>query len=175
MATGSVLLPALCWTPPDGSTGNVAPAAQRVKGTQATNALHALIWAFDGAGSVIEQLYCSFVLPANYSSGGSLLILGTINSVTGNVAVIQATLGAVTPADVDTPFEHAFSAAATVSITANTTEARRLLNGTITLNMDSAAAGGLVTIRLFRDPTNASDTHTSDFELWAAEFQYTTT
>jgi hypothetical protein len=114
-------------------------------------------------------------MPGDYASGGSLKLLGTINSTTGNVAFMQATLSATTPADADTFLEHAFSAAATVSITANATEARRLLTGTITLNMDSAAAGDLITIRLLRDPANGSDTHTSDFEFLAAEFSYTTT
>jgi hypothetical protein len=112
-------------------------------------------------------------MPNNYSSGGSLVVTGMINSTTGNVARMQAQVSAITPADADTPLEHAFSTAATVDITANTTEARRLLSGTITLNMDSAAAGDLVTIRLFRDPADGSDTHTSDFEFTGAEFQYT--
>ncbi len=174
MATGYIELPALCWTPPDGSTNNVAPAAQRLKGSQ-TNAIHTLVWAFDGAGSAIEQLYATFTLPGDYASGGSLKVQGTINSTTGNVAFMQAAVSATTPADADTPLEHAFSTAATVSITANTTEARRLLEGTITLSMDSAAAGDLVTIRLLRDPANGSDTHTTDFEMWSCEFSYTTT
>lgn len=173
MATGYISLPAPVWTPPDGSTNNVPPAMRRLKGSQ-TNAVHALVWAFDGAGSSIEQLYCSFTLPGDYASGGALKVQGTINSTTGNVAVMQASVSASTPADADTPLEHAFSTAATVSITANTTEARRLLEGSITLNMDSAAAGDLVTIRLFRDPTNGSDTHTSDIEVWCCEFAYTT-
>lgn len=174
MATASILLPADVWNPPDGSTNNIAPALQRLKGTQ-TNAWHGLVLAFDGAGSVPEQVYRNFILPANYASGGSLKIQGMINSTTGNVAFMQATVSSITPADADTILEHAFSAAATVSITANTTEARRLLEGTITLNMDSAAAGDHITIRLFRDPSNGSDTHTSDFEFLGAEFTYTTT
>lgn len=174
MATGYVVLDSLSWTPPDNSANNIAPAAQRLKGSQ-TNAIHAIVWAFDGAGSAVEQLYCSFVMPGDYASGGALLIKGTINSATGNVAFMQATVSAVTAADVDTPLEHAFSSAATVSITADTNEARRVLSGSITLNMDSAAAGDIVTIRLLRDPANGSDTHTSDFEFWGAIFSYTTT
>jgi hypothetical protein len=173
MPTGYIELPALCWTPPDGSANNVAPAAQRLKGSQ-TNAVHALVWAFDGAGAAVEQLYCTFIMPGDYASGGSLKLQGTIASTTGNVAFMQAAVSATTPADTDTALEHAFSTAATVSITANTTESNRLLTGTITLNMDSAAAGDLITIRLLRDPANGSDTHTTDFCLWAAEFSYTT-
>lgn len=174
MATGSILLTPASATLPDGSTDNVTPAIARVKSTLTGADTHLLWAAFDGAGSVHESLYWSFVMPANYSSGGALKVLGTINSTTGNVAVMQAQVSAVSPADADTPFEHALSTAATASITANTTEAHRLLSGDITLNMDSAAAGDLITIRLFRDPAHASDTHTSDFNFLAAEFSYTT-
>ena len=174
MATGYIPLPFSAWTTPDGSTNNVGPGISRLKGSQ-TNAVHILTYVFDGAGSAVEQLYTNFKLPGDYASGGSLVIQGTINSTTGNVAFMQAAVGAITPADADTPLEHALSTAATVSITANTTEARRLLEGTITLNMDSAAAGDEIIIRLLRDPANGSDTHTSDFEFHQAEFQYTTT
>ncbi len=146
----------------------------RLKGSQTGADIHILVASFDGAGSVHESLYWTFVMPANYASGGALKVTGMINSTTGNVAVMQAQVGAITATDADTPLEHAFSTAATVSITANTTEARRALSGDITLNMDSAAAGDLVTIRLFRDPANGSDTHTSDFECTGAEFSYTT-
>lgn len=174
MATGYIPLPFGAWTTPDGSTNNVGPGIVRLKGSQ-TNAVHILAYAFDGAGSAVEQIYVNFILPGDYASGGSLKIQGMINSTTGNVAFMQAAVSAVTPGDADTPLEHALSTAATVSITANTTEARRLLEGTITLNMDSAAAGDEIIIRLLRDPANGSDTHTSDFEFCQAEFSYTTT
>jgi len=174
MATGSILLIPASATIPDGSTDNIGPGMGRYKGTQTGADIHYLVALYDGAGSVHESLYWTFVMPANYSSGGALKVIGTINSTTGNVAVMQAQVGAITAADTDTPLEHAFSTAATVNITANTTEARRLLSGDITLNMDSAAAGDMVTIRLFRDPAHASDTHTSDFEFIGAEFTYTT-
>ena len=174
MATGSILLTPASATIPDSSTDNVAPLISRLKATLTGADIHHLVAAYDGAGSVHESLYWTFVMPANYASGGALKVLGTINSVTGNVAVMQGQVAAITAADADTPFEHALSTAATVSITANTTEAHRLLSGDITLNMDSAAAGDLITIRLFRDPAHASDTHTTDFNFFAAEFSYTT-
>lgn len=175
MATGSILLTPGAAVLPDGSTDNVGPAITRRKGSQTGADIHYVTADFDGAGSVHESIYWTFVMPANYASGGSLVVMGTINSTTGNVARMQAQVGAVTAADADTALEHAFSTAATVDITANTTEANRILTGTITLNMDSAAAGDIVTIRLFRDPANAGDTHTTDFAFIGAEFQYTTT
>ena len=167
----SFSIPANAWIVPDGSTGNVSPAASRLKGTQ-TNAVHALAWRFDGA-SAINQLYCTFIMPEEYVSGGSLLVTGTVNSTTSANTVMQASISATTPGDADTFLEHAFSTAATTTIANNTTEARREIQGTITLNMDSAAAGDRITIRLFRDPAHASDTNTSDFEFAGARFSFT--
>lgn len=175
MATGSILFLPESAVLPDGSTDNVAPSRVREKGSQSGRDVHFLVLEFDGAGSVPETAHWTFVLPPNYASGGSLKIQGMINSTTGNVARMQAQLGAITPADADTPLEHAFSTAATVDITANTTEANRLLTGTITLNMDSAAAGDLCQLTIFRDPANAGDTHATDFRFRNAVFEYTTT
>lgn len=172
MATRSFLIPVAAWQPGDGTTDNIPPLRGVLKGSQSGADVHIPYYGFDGAGSVHESIYFTFVMPQSYVSGGSLVIRGMINSTTGNVARMQAQVLATTPADADTHLEHAFSTAATVDITANTTEARRLLSGTITLNMDSAAAGDLITIRLFRDPANAGDTHTSDFEFLGAEFQF---
>lgn len=167
-----MLLPASVWQPPDGTANNLAPACQRLKGSQ-TNAVHYLVWAFDGAGG-LEQVYVTFVMPANYASGGSLIILWHINSITAANVVWQASLSAVTAADADTILEHAFSTAATVTSAVNATEARRVITATITLNMDSAAAGDVITIRLFRDSANGSDTSTVDAELVGCEFSYVT-
>lgn len=172
MATISMPIPVAAWQPPDGTTNNIPPLRGVLKGTQTGAQVHIPYYGFDGAGTVPESVYVSFVMPVNYVSGGSLVLRGRINSATGNVARMQAQVSAVTPADADTPLEHALSTAATVDITANTTEAGRLLSGTITLNMDSAAAGDEVTIRLFRDPANAGDTHTTDFDLLGVDFQY---
>jgi hypothetical protein len=86
----------------------------------------------------------------------------------------QAQLGAVTPADADTPLEHAFAAAATVTTNVNTTEARRLTESSITLTMDSAAAGDLIELFLFRDSADAADTATVDAELVFAVLEYVT-
>lgn len=174
MATATIILTPGSAILPDSTTDNIAPA-MKVKKAALTGAdVHSLVLGFDGAGSVHESCYWAFPMPGDYASGGTLKIWGTINSTTGNVAYMQAQVSAVTPADTDTVEQHALSTAATVSITANTTEADRLLQGDITLNMDSAAAGDLITIRLFRDPADGSDTHTTDFDFRGASFTYTT-
>lgn len=176
MATASIILTPGSAILPDGSTDNIAPAMKVKKAALSGADVHSLVLGFDGAGSVHESCYWGFPMPGDYSSGGTLKIWGTINSTTGNVARMQAQVSAVTAADADTIEQHALSTAATVDVTANTTEADRLLGpSSITLNMDSAAAGDFITIRLFRDPANGSDTHTTDYDLRGAVFEYTTT
>jgi hypothetical protein len=175
MATANIVLTPGAAVFGDGSTDNIPPALSRKKGAQSGADVHYLGLGFDGAGSVHESCYWTFPMPGDYASGGTLKLWGEINSTTGNVAVMQAQVSAVTPADADTIVQHALSTAATVNITANTTEADRVLQGDITLNMDSAAAGDIITIRLFRDPAHGSDTHTTDFFFTGAIFTYTTT
>lgn len=176
MATASIILLPGAAVFPDGSTDNIAPALKRKKGVQTGADVHYLVLGFDGAGAVHESAYYTLPVPGDYASGGTLKLWGEINNTTGNVAVMQASVLAVTAADVDTIGQRAFSAAATVSITANTTEAERLLGpSSIALNMDSAAAGDIIVIRVFRDPAHASDTHTTDYDLVAAILEYTTT
>lgn len=169
---GSIpLLPAAA-TPPDGTTSNAAPALLTVKGSAAAPSRFSLVAAFDPGTA--ESLWWTFQMPDNYASGGLLRLLWEANAVTGSV-VWGASVGATTAADVDTPVEHAQAAAATVTTAANTTEARRLVESTITLTMDSAVADDLIVLRVFRDAANASDTVSVDATLWAATLEYTTT
>ncbi len=173
MATATVLLPPAAATLPDGSTNNLACGMSRRQGTQATRKTHFLTLDFDGAGA-LECAHYVLRLPADYSSGGTLKLQWMANATTGDVKW-QAQVGAITPADADTPLEHAYAAAATVTTTTNATEARRLNESSITLTMDSAAAGDLIELVLFRDSADAADTCTVDAELATAAFEYVTT
>lgn len=173
MATGSVLLPVRAWVLPDGTANNLGPAPAVIKGTQ-TNAVFREVLSF--GTNTLEQVYCTFPMPEEYASGGSLLIDGTVNSTTAGNSFIQAAVSATTAGDTDTFLEHAFSTAAGVAIAVNATEARREAQGTITLNMDSAANTDSITIRLFRDKAHASDTNdAANFEFAWAKFIFTTT
>lgn len=143
------------------------------QGTQTGRKAHYLTLDFDGAGN-LESCYWTFRLPDNYSSDGTLKIQWHANA-TSNAVKWQAQVGAITPADADTPLEHAFASAATVTTNVNTTEARRLTESSITLTMDSAAAGDFIELMLFRDSADGSDTCTVDAEVAACAFTYTGT
>lgn len=173
MATGTVLLNPAAATLPDGSTDNVGCGMSRLQGSQATRKWHAITLDFDGAGSTVESAWWTFRLPTDYSSGGTLKIQWITNA-TSNAVKWQAQVGAITPDDADTPLEHALAAAATVTTNVNTTEANRLTESSITLTMDSAAAGDLIELVLFRDPADGSDTSTADARVVSCAFEYTT-
>ena len=173
MATGQILLPVSGAIPSDGSTTNAAPEPIRVKGSAAAPAPHFVEQRFDP--STDEHLQFSFRMPQDYASGPVLKLLWKA-SVTANSVVWGSRLSAITPADVDTPNEHAFATANTATTAANTTEARRLVETSITLtNADSVAAGDLVILQVYRDADNASDGVTVDAELVAVSLEYTTT
>ena len=173
MATGSLVLLPGAATFPDGSTSNVAAGLTRRQGTNANPKRHFLTLDYDGAGTVAEHAWFPFRMPADYASGGTLKLEWQANATTGDCRW-QASVGAVTAGDADTFMEHAQAAAATVTTTVNATEARRVNTSSITLTMDSAAAGDVVSICVFRDPLDAADTMTVDAELIAAVFEYTT-
>ena len=173
MATGSILLSPGAASLPDGSASNLPAGMTQRQGTEANPKKHFLTLDYDGAGAV-EHAWWSFVLPVSYASGGTLLIRWMANAITGNVKW-QVQVGAITPADADTVLEHAQAAVATVTTAANTTEAYRLVSSSITLTMDSAASGDIVTLVLTRDSADAADTCTVDALVIGCEFQYTTT
>ena len=174
MATGSVLLAANAAVLGDGSTDNVPCGMSRRVGSLSGIDNFFLTLDFDGAGSTVESAWWSFRMPADYASGGALKILWMANG-TSNAVKFAAQVSAITADDADTPLEHALSTAATVTTNVNTTEARRVTASSITLNMDSAAAGDLIQLVLKRDPSDGSDTSTADAEVLACAFEYTTT
>lgn len=171
MATGSIVLPVAAAALPDGSTNNAAPAIQLVKGTNSAPARFAVVAAFDAGTD--EHLWWTFTAPDNYASGGTVRLLWTA-AATSNAVVWGCSVGAVTTGDADTPIEHAQASATTTTTNVNTTESGRLTETTISPSVDSMAADDLVTVVVYRDANNGSDTCTVDATLWSALFEYTT-
>lgn len=173
MATGFIHLPALAWVPADGSTSNAAPTPRRIKSTAAAPSLHFVEWQF--ADAVKAYLYATFRMPADYASAPILRVDGKANATSG-VAVLSSRVAAITAGDVDTPNEKALGTDNTTTWTANATEARRLVQASVTLtNADSAAAGDLIVLEFARLGDDASDTLTVAFEFLGGLLEYTTT
>lgn len=172
MATGTLNLPVIGAILPDGSTNNAAAQFQRVKSSAAAPSLHFVELLFDAATD--EHAYWVFRMPADYASGPALKLLWKANT-TSNSVVWVGRLAAVTPADTDTPNEKALAAANSATTAVNATEARRLVETSITLtNADSVAAGDLAVLLVHRDADNGSDTCTVDAELVSVAVEYTT-
>ena len=148
--------------PPDGTASNGLPAITSYKGSNANPARFGLRASFDAAAD--QHLWWTLRMPDDYASGGTLKFLWAANA-TANSCVWAASVGAVTAADADTYLEHAQATAASTTAATNTTEARRVNATSITLTMDSAAAGDFVSICLYRDADNGSDTLSVAAEL----------
>jgi hypothetical protein len=170
VATSRILIPLQAAIPPDGSGTNKAAQLEVWRSTAADPKPFAMRANFDPGTA--EWLWFAFRMPGDYVSGGALKLSWMTNAITGSV-VWGARVGAITPADVDTPMEHAIAAAATTTTAANATEARRLVETSVTLTMDSAAAGDYIMLGIFRDAANGSDTLSVDAELLAIAFEYT--
>jgi len=173
VTVATIVLPPPSGTLPDGSTSNLAPGFSRRKGTETAPAKFLMTADFDA--SSVENLWWTFTMPQNYASGPIVRLQWMANATSGSV-VWGAQIGAITPADADTPIEHVLATATTATTAANTTEARRLVETTITLaNLDSLAVGDLLVLRVYRDAANGSDTCTVDAELVGCSLDYTTT
>lgn len=165
-------LPVTAAVTPDGSTGNGAPGLVRVQGTESNPKKHMIVAQFDAATD--EHLWWTFRMPSNYLSGGTVKLLWMANTASGNSVVWGASIAAITPADTDTPVEHAAASPTTATTAANATEARRLVETSIALSsLDSVASGDLVSLLIYRDADNGSDTLAADAELITAAFEYT--
>lgn len=174
MATATLQWDAWSGAPGDGSTGNAGPALLVIAGTETNPKKQLRVAAFDAATD--EHLWFQFRMPADWKEGGTVRLLWMANA-TANACAWGARLAAVTPADADTPVEHAEAAATVVSTSVNATEARRLVESTIELGaLDSVAAGDLCELLVYRDAdgTAATDSLTVDAELLVVALTYTT-
>lgn len=173
MATGTIVLPIPGGTPPDGSTNNASAQLDRIKSSGASPSPTFSQLLFDA--STDEHWMWTFRMPANYASGLTAKLQWKANA-TSNSVVWCVSIAAITPADTDTPNEKASATTNTATTAVNSTEARRLVETSITLtNADSVAANDWVCVTVFRDANNGSDTCSVDAELISVTIEYTTT
>lgn len=175
MATGTIILAPGSATTPDGSAGNASPGMVRWQGTESDPKKHFLSLSFDA--STDEHAWWTFVVPENYASGGTVEIKWMANATSGTCRW-GVKIGAVTPADADTPREHATATATTAGTATDATEAYRLNETSIdcSSNLDGIAAGDLVSVLIYRDAdgTSGTDDLAVDAQLVGATFLYTT-
>lgn len=174
LAVPITLLPGMA-TFPDGSTNNLLPGMTKRKGTQASANGDPFIQTLDFDASQREQVWYTFPVPANFASAPTLLIVWGANATTGNV-VWGCRVQAQTPGDTDTPYSRAMATAQTATAAVLGTTARRETSTSIAItNTDSMAAGDMLTIQIYRDGANGSDTCSVDAEVQYFVFDCTTT
>lgn len=173
MTTGTIILPIGGAVLPDGSTSNNPAQFQRTKSSASAPVYHFVELLFDPTTE--ESAYWAFRMPENYASAPVAKLQWKANA-TSNSVVWGVQLAAITPSDADTPNEHALATTNTATTSVNATEARRLVETSITLtNADSLAAGDWLAVRVYRVAGDGSDTCTVDAELIAVSLEYTTT
>lgn len=172
MATATLQWSPHAGAPGDGSASNAGPALLNLAGTEANPKAPLLIASFDATTQ--EHLWFQGLMPDDYKETPVVKLRWMANA-TANKCVWGARLGAVTPADADTPIEHAEAEAVTATTEVNTTEARRLIATTIEPKTDSVAAGDFFKLLIFREAASGSDTLTVDAELLSVALTYTTT
>lgn len=135
--------------------------------------------AYDGAGSLPEEA-CWKWSPIGYGSGDLTVdIIWYVESGTSGTLKWWAALAAITPdADTQNPESKSYGPTATVVDTHLGTQAKRLHKATITLSgtsLNSMAAGDECWIRVFREPSDASDTITADAVITSVRLSYSDT
>ena len=160
---------------PDGSgSGNNSAALsyEVSSGTQTANTPKAtqLKLLFDGTTD--EHWMFDFLMPGDYSSGGTLRGVCKFTSATTGNAIMKGGQGS--SVDSSTNDNAIVFAAGDLSsaIAAPGTQGQTI-SFTISLTATNMAANRRCCIFIGRDPDNASDTITTDLELCALNFEYT--
>jgi hypothetical protein len=177
MATNSILLPPKFWDNSDGTASNLQAKFVMQKGSNTAPNRMKPTWVFPkqvAAANAITCLWCSFPIPVNYASGGTLKIRAACGTAAAGNVRWQASCGAQTATAADSFLAHqqATAVAATGAVPATT--ANRPFETSITLGMDSAAAESEFYLLLQRLGSDGADTVTQDIIFLDALLNYTT-
>ena len=176
MATGTIsLFPGGIAPDGSGAGNNTAALSYEVStGTQTANTpkVSQLKILFDGVTD--EHWLFSGLMPGDYASGGLLRgIVKFTSAITGN-AVMKGGVYASVNGSTDDDAGVFAAADLSAAIAAPATQGQTV-EFTITLTATNVAANRKVVFFVGRDPDNASDDITTDLELTAMNFEYTTT
>ena len=139
--------------------------------------------AFDGAGSTIEGCFFEVFAAAYGASNPNVVIkvewIPAANPGATQAVVFQAALAAITPGDNQSRLTDAFATAVAASaVNVTTTDSGKPHESTITISgasLDGLAPGDSLTVKLFRDPTNGSDTYTNDAKVTLVQIEWSDT
>lgn len=128
--------------------------------------------AFDQ--TTLEAAYWTLTL-FNYGSGNVSVLIDWFATPTSGNAVWGAQWQSQTPGDAQSVLTDALAAAATTT-TATSGTASGPVRTTVTVSsLDSFAAGDIITLKVYRDAANGSDTLAADAKVRAVTLQYSDT
>jgi hypothetical protein len=170
----TILLPLQAAIPSDATALNFPPKFIKIQGTEANPKKHVLVAAFDGVTNA-NHLWWAFRWPDNYSSNMTLKLIAMSNGVSGSIWW-TANFGAISPGGADTPVERAMGSSNTLNAGVSASGARIVEEASFAIgDINSAIAGSLVFLHVWRDPAFVQDTATQEGELIAAALTYTKT
>lgn len=143
-------------------SGATAPTATNITGSNITSAELEFV---DGA---TNSIWIPFVLPSDWTGALDLRIFWRCTATSGNVVWQVQTGGVVDGGVVDV----ALNAAQTVTDAAQGSASRFNTASLSSLTLTGLVAGGWMWLRLFRDPSHASDTLGASAFLLGAEMKY---
>ncbi len=143
-------------------SGASAPTAANIAGSNITSAELEFV---DGA---TNSIWISFVLPSDWTGALDLRIFWRSTATSGNVVWQVQTGGVVDGGVVDV----SLNAAQTVTDAAQGSASRFNTASLSSLTLTGLVAGGWMWLRLFRDPSHASDTLGASAFLLGAEMKY---
>jgi hypothetical protein len=175
MATSRLVLPIPGGVAPDASgSGNASARPEKVvsSGTQTTNTPKASYVHLLYDPSTDQHWMWHFILPGDYSSGGTLrLKWGQKGTSAGNVVWKG---GQVSATDSSTDMDAAvFTAADVSSADAAPTTTEQVTTSTIALTATGMSASREIVVFIGRDADNGSDTCAADATLVGVTLEYT--
>lgn len=167
MATGTIILPVLAFT----------PDATNPPGLGWTSTLNMPYLAFDG-GSTDEVCTIQFRMPVDYASAPVLNVqwFGTSGTTSGNVVWGCQLLAITGNTDAGAVDSETYATANTQQDAHLGTTGDRLHDVAITIsNTDSVVADDFVLLKFFRDASDTvNDTYAADANVLALSMEYTT-
>ena len=162
MSTGRIILPALAWTPLDGSSGNAAATLDFIQSDAANDPTPRFArWAFDDSSD--ESICVVFTMPDDYGSSPTFTLQWYIDDTSDAVRWVGKLL-AITPNNDETLEDKTYPSSVAVADAASASTAKALMECEIDFSTynDSLAAGDLAMLILTRDGDDGADTASGD-------------
>lgn len=173
MATSEILL----WPGDREDPASNAPGASTITSAAAatTNAFQTEVPVLDFDQTTDECTSFPFYVPANYSSGGTVIVQWCCTGATSGNVVWKASIYVATASSSDIDTSAAFNTVDVFTAEAVPGTAGHFKTSSKALTSPGLAAARYAIVMLGRDADHASDTAAADARLLSVAFQFTST